>query len=92
MARLSLALLVILFALIYQLPSMQSRKLFNAEKKEVFPLKDNLVPNDLPKKPTPPLSPTDKDLIMANNERFFALHLAKTDRLLQSVPSPAAGH
>ena len=92
MARLSLVLLVILFALIYQVPSMQSRKLFNSEKKEVFPLKDNLVPIDLPKKPTPPPSPTVQDLIMANNERLFALHLAKIDRILQSVPSPGAGH
>ncbi|XVF79016.1 hypothetical protein PTKIN_Ptkin14bG0185400 [Pterospermum kingtungense] len=86
MARLSLiALVVILFALIYQVPSMQSRKLFNAEKV-------NLVPTNLPKKPTPPPSPADKDIRMANNERLLALHLAKIDRILSSVPSPGAGH
>ena len=93
MTRLSLALLIILFALIFQVPPMQCRKLLNTEKNEVFSLKDNLVPTDLPKKSTPPPSPTDKDLIMANNERLFALHLAKIDRILQgSVPSPGAGH
>ncbi|TYJ48257.1 hypothetical protein E1A91_A01G049000v1 [Gossypium mustelinum] len=86
MACLKLALLVIVFVLIYQVPSMQSRKLFNGEMKAaVISPKDNLVPSDVPKKPT-----TD---IMADNERLFSVHLGKIDRLLQSaVPSPGAGH
>ena len=70
---------------------MQSRKLFNAEKKETFSLKDNVVRTDLSKKPVP--SPIDKDrTLMAKNERLVALHLAKIDRILGSVPSPGAGH
>lgn len=90
MARLSLALLVFVFVLIYQVPSMQSRKLiFNDEMKAaVISPKDNLVPSDVPKKLT-----IDKDSILADNERLFFVHLAKIDRLLQSaVPSPGAGH
>ncbi|XVF87993.1 hypothetical protein PTKIN_Ptkin19aG0013300 [Pterospermum kingtungense] len=88
MTRLSFVLLIFLFALVCQVPSIQCRNLFNAEKKQVIS-----VPTDLPnKKPTPPPSPTSKHLIMANNERLFALHLAKIDRILQSVPSPGAGH
>ncbi|KAB2043834.1 hypothetical protein ES319_D01G046800v1 [Gossypium barbadense] len=89
MARLNLALLVIVFVLIYQVPSMQSRKLFNGEMKAaVISPKDNLVPSDVPKKPT-----TDKDSIIADNERLFSVHLGKIDQLLQSaVPSPGAGH
>ncbi|XP_021288449.1 precursor of CEP14 [Herrania umbratica] len=92
MNRLTLALLILLLALIFQVPSTQSRMLFNAEKKEVFSPKDNLVPVVLPNKPTAPPSPTEKDHIMAKDERLFALHLAKIDRILQSVPSPGRGH
>ncbi|OMO92555.1 hypothetical protein COLO4_17491 [Corchorus olitorius] len=92
MARLTLALLVILFALSYQVPSMESRKLFNADqKKEVFSLKDNLVATDVSKKPAVD-SPVDEDHMMAKNEKLIADHLAKIDRMLQSQPSPGAGH
>ncbi|KAE8713020.1 Detected protein of unknown function [Hibiscus syriacus] len=91
MARLGLALLIIVFVLIHQVPSMQSRNPFNADMKAqaaLIPPKDNLVPSDhVPMKP-----PTDKDHVMANTERLFALHLAKIDRLLQSVPSPGGGN
>ncbi|KAE8703322.1 Detected protein of unknown function [Hibiscus syriacus] len=64
---------------------MQSRKLFGAEMEApVISPKENLVPSET-------LS-IDKDGIMSINERLFALHLAKIDRILQSVPSPGAGH
>ncbi|KAE8680087.1 Detected protein of unknown function [Hibiscus syriacus] len=90
MARLGLSLLVIVFVLIFQVPPMQSRNLFNAEmnaQAAPIPPEDNLVPSDVTMKP-----PTDIDHIMANSERLFALHLAKIDRLLQSVPSPGGGN
>ncbi|KAE8681123.1 putative Eukaryotic aspartyl protease family protein [Hibiscus syriacus] len=73
-----------------EVPYMQSRKLFNVEMEEpVISPSDNLVPSDFPMK-----SPTDKDHVMANNERVFAFaaHLAEIDRILQSVPSPGGGH
>ncbi|KAK8648297.1 hypothetical protein V6N13_129055 [Hibiscus sabdariffa] len=81
MARLCLALLIVVFVLFYQAPLMQSRKLI------VISQKDNLVPSDFPQEP-----PTEKDHVMADNERVFAAHLAKLDRILQSVPSPGGGH
>ncbi|KAE8680084.1 Detected protein of unknown function [Hibiscus syriacus] len=69
-------------------PSMQSRKLFNAEMEAaVISPKDNLVPSDFTEKP-----PTDKDHVMAYNERVFAAHPAKIVQSLQSVPSPGGGN
>ncbi|KAE8680085.1 Detected protein of unknown function [Hibiscus syriacus] len=88
MARLCLDLLIVVFVLIYQVPSMQPRKLFNAEMEAaVISPKEILVPSDFPKN-----SPTDNDHVMANNERAFAAHLAEIDRILQSVPSPGGGN
>ncbi|KAK8706318.1 hypothetical protein V6N13_049888 [Hibiscus sabdariffa] len=87
MARLSLSLIIVLFVSIYQVPSIQSRKLLNAEKEAtvIFQM-DNSVPS-IPEKPL-----ADKDQMMANNERLFAVHLARLDRILQSVPSPGGGN
>ncbi|XWS27381.1 hypothetical protein CRYUN_Cryun26dG0110200 [Craigia yunnanensis] len=94
MTRLSLVLLIVLFALIFQPKSFEARKLLNnLEKKEVPSFKDNFVGNTLPKEPTRIIPASDdKGHAMANNERLFAIHLAKVDRVLQSTPSPGAGH
>ncbi|KAK8648298.1 hypothetical protein V6N13_129056 [Hibiscus sabdariffa] len=87
MARLSLVLIIVLFVSMYRVPSIQSRKLLSAEMEAtVISQKDNSVPS-VPEKPL-----ADKDQMMANNERLFAVHLAKLDRILQSVPSPGSGN
>ncbi|XWS27379.1 hypothetical protein CRYUN_Cryun26dG0110000 [Craigia yunnanensis] len=94
MTRLSLVLLIALFALIFQSKSLEARKLLNnLEKKEVHPFKDNFVGSTLPKEPTKIIPASDdKGHAMANNERLFAIHLAKIDRVLQFYSSPGAGH
>ncbi|XVE63340.1 hypothetical protein DITRI_Ditri07aG0012400 [Diplodiscus trichospermus] len=96
MARLSLVLLILLFVLIFQPKSFEARKLWNSlERNEVPSFKDNVVGST-----HPPMEPTeivaasdDEGHAMANNERLFAIHLAKIDRILdESHPSPTGGH
>ncbi|XVE63341.1 hypothetical protein DITRI_Ditri07aG0012500 [Diplodiscus trichospermus] len=95
MTRLSLLLLILLFALIFQPKLLEARKVLNnLEKKEVPSFKDNIVGSiRRPKEPTE-IVPASKGHAMANNERLFAIHLAKIDRILryEAVPSPGAGH
>ncbi|XVF04406.1 hypothetical protein REPUB_Repub05bG0079800 [Reevesia pubescens] len=96
MTRLSLVLLIVLFALIFQPKPFEARKLLNnLEKKEVPSFKFNFVGIILPKEPTKILPASDNNInghTMANNERLLAIHLAKIDRVLQSTPSPGGGH
>ncbi|KAK8706317.1 hypothetical protein V6N13_049887 [Hibiscus sabdariffa] len=80
MARLSLVLLIVIVALLFHPTCLEARKLSGFEKEQVPSLKDTFVGDD------------DKGHAMGNNERLFAIHLAKIDRILQSIPSPGAGH
>ncbi|KAM7492515.1 hypothetical protein LguiA_035436 [Lonicera macranthoides] len=80
-----LSALVFLFVLICYVPSLEARKVLSIEKGKV----SSLVPSSHLKGTT---IPTGKAHAMAINERLFTLHLAKMDRILQSVPSPGAGH
>ena len=84
MARLSMLLPVfVLLIICYYAPSLEARKRLKME--------DNLVL--LPKGTTaPPSSPSAEDLERVTNQSLFTLHLAKIDWILQSVPSPGAGH
>lgn len=85
MARLSMLLppVFVLLIICYYAPSLEARKILKME--------DNLVL--LPKGTTaPPSSPSAEDLQRVTNQSLFSLHLAKIDRILQSVPSPGAGH
>ena len=93
MTRLSLVLFICLLALIIQEPFSEARKHLSMEKKEFPSTKENVVLSALPEKAIPTHSATDdKGHVMVNDERLSALHLTKIDRILQSVPSPAAGH
>ncbi|XVF18545.1 hypothetical protein REPUB_Repub11eG0031700 [Reevesia pubescens] len=94
MTRVSLVLLIVLFALIFQPKLFEARKLLNnLEKKKVPSFKDNFVGITHPKEPTKMVPASDdKGHAMVHNERLLTIHFAKLDRLLQSCPSPGAGH
>ncbi|KAF8391206.1 hypothetical protein HHK36_023508 [Tetracentron sinense] len=71
-----------------------ARKLLSTEKKKmkIPSLEESLVLSALPKATIPPSSPSKKGHVMLVNEKLFILHLAGTDRILRSVPSPGVGH
>ncbi|XVE63336.1 hypothetical protein DITRI_Ditri07aG0012000 [Diplodiscus trichospermus] len=93
MTRLSPVLLIFLFALIFQPKSFEARKLLNnSEKKEVPSFMDNVIGSTRQTKEPTEIVPASKGHAMGNNERLFAIHLAKIDRILGSHPSPGAGH
>ncbi|MBA0791903.1 hypothetical protein Gohar_016445 [Gossypium harknessii] len=95
MARLSIVLIIFLFSFIIQAPSSaEARKLMMnlQETAEALPLNKNVVVSVEQREPTPAVSFRNKDHEMVDEERLFALHLAKIDRILLSVPSPGAGH
>ncbi|KAB2095582.1 hypothetical protein ERO13_A01G049600v2 [Gossypium hirsutum] len=96
MARLSLVLLILVVALIFHPKCFEARKLLSTiEKKQVPSFKGNFAGITLSKETTKmlPTSDDDKGNAMANNERLFAIHLAKIERILQSShPSPGSGH
>ncbi|KAK8527518.1 hypothetical protein V6N13_085345 [Hibiscus sabdariffa] len=95
MTRLSTVLLIFLFSfMIYQAPSLaEARKLMNLQQTET-PLSNNSVVSSVEhREQTGEVSFSSKGHEKADyQERIFALHLAKIDRILQSVPSPGAGH
>ncbi|KAB2025616.1 hypothetical protein ERO13_D06G138900v2 [Gossypium hirsutum] len=98
MARFSSLVLILLvvFAASF-MPQMESRKLLmnTAESNgNLPPLFASLVLNALPKGAVPSASATSKKdhSTTLGNEKLFARHLAGIDRILQSVPSPGAGH
>ncbi|EOY13418.1 hypothetical protein QQP08_021591 [Theobroma cacao] len=93
MTRLSFVFLIFLLALVNPSPSSEARKHLNMEKKVIPSMKENVVPSVLPQKATPaPSASGNKGHLMVNDERLFAHHLAKIDRILQSNPSPGSGH
>ncbi|MFQ6621035.1 hypothetical protein Gotur_002083 [Gossypium turneri] len=95
MARLSIVLIIFLFSFIIQAPSSaEARKLMMnlQETAEALPLNKNVVVSVEQREQTPAVSFRNKDHEMVDEERLFALHLAKIDRILQLVPSPGAGH
>ncbi|GLT58772.1 hypothetical protein SLA2020_316400 [Shorea laevis] len=93
MARISLVLPVFLLALIFQVPSLEGRKILEVVKKEVPSLKANLGVLCTPPKDTiAPNSLHQHGNAITNKERLITLHLARIDRILESQPSPGAGH
>ena len=93
MTRLSIVLLIFLFSFIFQEPaSTEARKLLNIREKEVLSLNNNFVLSVDHREPTPAVPFNNKGHEMVDKERLFTLHLAKIDRILQSVPSSGAGH
>ncbi|KAF9589438.1 hypothetical protein IFM89_023756 [Coptis chinensis] len=94
MARLLILLFVFSVALPSLIPSLQARMLVSVEMKhvEVPSLKDNLIPSSLPKETLPP-SPSQKEQAMVLDHKHFKMRLDSIDRILvESVPSPGAGH
>ncbi|KAF8409100.1 hypothetical protein HHK36_005173 [Tetracentron sinense] len=95
MGRLCTVLLISMVVFVCFLPSLEARKLLISEeinKKKIPSLENTLVLSALPKGTTNPSSPSKKGHSMILNEKHFTLHLAKFDRILQSVPSPGIGH
>ncbi|KAE8656386.1 hypothetical protein F3Y22_tig00117002pilonHSYRG00098 [Hibiscus syriacus] len=94
MARFSSLLIIILVISASFVPQMQSRNLLNTgdSNKNAPSLFASLVLSALPKGTVPASDPSKKGHATLDNENLFAHHLARTDRILQSVPSPGAGH
>ncbi|KAL4273176.1 hypothetical protein GQ457_13G004620 [Hibiscus cannabinus] len=82
MARLSLVLLIVIVAAVFFHPTcFEARKLSGFEKEQVPSIFKDIFARE-----------EDKGHALGNNERLFAIHLAKIDRILQSTPSPGGGH
>ncbi|GMJ10078.1 C-TERMINALLY ENCODED PEPTIDE 14 [Hibiscus trionum] len=93
MTRLSMVLLVFLFSFLFLAPPLAAaRKLTNIQQTEALSLNNDAVVSVEQREPKPAFSFSNKGHEMVNKERFLALHLAKLDRILQSIPSPGAGH
>ncbi|OMO76162.1 hypothetical protein CCACVL1_15868 [Corchorus capsularis] len=95
----SLVMMIVLVISASFLPLMESRKLLNtgdiqqiSNIKNVPSLFTSLFLNALPKGKVPASAPSKKGHATLDNEKLFARHLAGIDRILQSVPSPGAGH
>ncbi|KAK8706316.1 hypothetical protein V6N13_049886 [Hibiscus sabdariffa] len=81
MARLSLVLFIVIVAVLFHPTCLEARKLSSLEKEQVASIFKHTFARD-----------EDKGHAVGNNERLFAIHLAKIDRILQSTPSPGGGH
>ncbi|XVF40284.1 hypothetical protein PTKIN_Ptkin01aG0099900 [Pterospermum kingtungense] len=94
MARFSSLVLIFLVISASFVPQMESRKLLNTgeSQKNVPSLFASLVLSALPKGTVPGSAPSKKGHASLDNEKLFARHLSGIDRILQSVPSPGAGH
>ncbi|XVF25610.1 hypothetical protein REPUB_Repub13aG0226800 [Reevesia pubescens] len=94
MARFSSLVLIFLVISASFVPKMESRKLLNTveSNKNAPSLFASLVLSALPKGTVPASAPSKKGHATLDNEKLFARHLAGIDRILQSVPSPGAGH
>ncbi|KDP34799.1 hypothetical protein JCGZ_10579 [Jatropha curcas] len=93
---LGIVLLLLLVLICHNVPCFEGRKLLDMEKRETTSFKGNssalIVPlkgNDL--NPSPSLN--DRVHAISAYERLIVSHLSKIDRILiNSVPSPGAGH
>ncbi|OMO65440.1 hypothetical protein COLO4_31233 [Corchorus olitorius] len=94
----SLVMMIFLVISASFLPLMESRKLLNTGDQQISNIKNvpslftSLFLNALPKGKVPASAPSKKGHATLENEKLFARHLAGIDRILQSVPSPGAGH
>ncbi|KAK9047680.1 hypothetical protein V6N11_053518 [Hibiscus sabdariffa] len=95
MARFNYMLIILLLIYASLVPQMESRKLLNTgetNKNAASNLFASLVLSALPKGTLPGSAPNKKGDSTLDTEKRFASHLARIDRILQSVPSPGAGH
>ncbi|RWR96294.1 putative B-cell lymphoma 6 protein [Cinnamomum micranthum f. kanehirae] len=60
--------------------------------KKVASLESSLILSALPKGSVPSSGPSKKVHSTIVDEKLFARHLERMDRILKSVPSPGAGH
>ncbi|GMI82282.1 C-TERMINALLY ENCODED PEPTIDE 14 [Hibiscus trionum] len=91
MARFNYMMIIFLVISASLVPQMESRKLLNiggSIKNVSSDLFASLVLSALPKG----TAPSKKGDATLDKEKRFATHLARIDRILQSVPSPGAGH
>ncbi|KAL4555159.1 hypothetical protein LXL04_037770 [Taraxacum kok-saghyz] len=84
MARFTIFVTLLVIVMLCCAPSLDARKLLNEKKGSVIMAGNVLQSAVLEGKSTPPSTRL--------SEKLFALHLAHLDRILQSVPSPGAGH
>ncbi|PON98476.1 hypothetical protein TorRG33x02_057100 [Trema orientale] len=95
MARLFI-LLIVLFALISYIPSLEARKVTRAEKIDALLLEDSSSTQKLLLKEHRPvlrvLLPIEKDHAVETNVKLFTPDSAETERLFQSNPSPGIGN
>ncbi|KAK8580582.1 hypothetical protein V6N13_143660 [Hibiscus sabdariffa] len=95
MARFNYMVIILLVIYASLVPQMESRKLLNtgeSNKNVASNLFASLVLSALPKGTLPGSAPNKKADATLDNEKQLASHLARIDRILQSVPSPGAGH
>ncbi|XVE51498.1 hypothetical protein DITRI_Ditri02bG0046800 [Diplodiscus trichospermus] len=95
MARFGYLVLIFLVIYVSFVPQMESRKLLlntGESNRNAPPLFASLVLSALAKGTVPASAPSKKGHATLDNEKLFARHLAGIDRILQSVPSPGAGH
>ncbi|KAL4280795.1 hypothetical protein GQ457_03G036180 [Hibiscus cannabinus] len=95
MARFNYMLIILLLIYASLVPQMESRKLLNTgetNKNVASNFFTSLVMSALLKGTLPDSAPNKKGDATLDTEKRFANHLARIDRILQSVPSPGAGH
>ena len=95
MARFGSLVLIFLVISASFVPQLESRKLQNtgeSNKNAPSSLFASLMLSALAKGTVPASAPSKKGHSTLDNEKLFARHLAVIDRILQSVPSPGAGH
>lgn len=93
MAR-SIALIFVFFLVSSTTMSstVESRKLLVDNNKNGPSSLASLLLSALPKGTVPSSSPSKKGHATLDNQKLFRRHLRAIDRILQSVPSPGAGH
>lgn len=101
MARSTALALVFLLAVATFASNTEGRKLLMSNTEEynnkvgsitVSSLFASLISSALPKGTVSSSSPSKKGHTTLDNEQLFQRHLSSIDRILQSVPSPGAGH
>ncbi|KAL6546474.1 hypothetical protein OROMI_022195 [Orobanche minor] len=87
-----LLLIMWLFVCAALVPFINGRQLVEKNYVPPPPSADSLYMAALPKGTVPASTPSKKGHASTVDQKLIARHLAATDRILQSVPSPGVGH
>ncbi|KAL6562046.1 hypothetical protein OROGR_003053 [Orobanche gracilis] len=85
-------LIMLLFVSAALVPFGNGRKILEKNYVPPPPSADSLYMTALPKGTVPASTPSKKGHASTVNHKLIARHLAATDRVLQSVPTPEVGH